>query len=45
MIAMRNDAKSIAVEDTGDKQVIDEAKIASLIAARSPELPVTAQNR
>ena len=37
MIAMRDDEKSIALEDTWEKRTIDEAEIASLIAARSPE--------
>ena len=37
MIAMRDDEMSIALEDTWEKRTIDEAEIASLIAARSPE--------
>ena len=37
MIAMRDDEKSIALEDTWENRTIDEAEIASLIAARSPE--------
>jgi hypothetical protein len=37
MIAMRDDEKSIAVEDTWEKRTIEEAEIASLIAARSPD--------
>ncbi|MEG8015275.1 hypothetical protein [Sphingomonas sp. 22R3R2A-7] len=37
MIAMRDDEKSIVVEDTWDKRTIDEGEIASLIAARSPD--------
>ena len=37
MIAMRDDEKLIALEDTWDKRTIDETEIASLIAARSPE--------
>jgi len=37
MIAMRDDEKSIAVEDTWENRTIGEAKIASLIAARSPD--------
>jgi len=37
MIAMRDDEKSIAVEDTWENRTIDEAGIASLIAARSPD--------
>jgi hypothetical protein len=37
MIAMRDDEKSIAVEVTWEKRTIQEAEIASLIAARSPD--------
>ena len=37
MIAMRDDEKSIALEDTWENRTIDEAEVASLIAARSPE--------
>ena len=37
MIAMRDDEKSIVVEDTWDTRTIDEVEIASLIAARSPD--------
>jgi hypothetical protein len=36
MIAMRDDEKSIVVEDTWGKRTIDEAEVATLIAARSP---------
>jgi hypothetical protein len=38
LIAMRDDEKSIAVEDTWEKRTIEEAEIASLIAARSPDV-------
>ncbi len=44
MIAMRDDEKSIAVEDTWDNRTIDEAEIASLIAARSPASTANAQD-
>jgi len=37
MMAMRDDEKLIAVEDTWESRTIDEAEIASLIAARSPD--------
>jgi len=37
MIAMRDDEKLIVVEDTWESRTIDEAEIASLIAARSPD--------
>ena len=37
MIAMRDDDNSIVVEDTWENRTIDEAEIASLIAARSPD--------
>lgn len=37
MIAMRDDEKSIKLEDTWENRTIDEAEIASLVAARSPE--------
>jgi hypothetical protein len=37
MIAMRDDEKSIAVEDAWQNRKIDEAEIASLVAARSPD--------
>jgi hypothetical protein len=36
MIAMRDDEKSIAVEDTWENRTINEAET-SLIAARSPD--------
>jgi hypothetical protein len=42
MIAMRDDEKSIAVEDTWENRTIEEDEIASLIAARSPDLDATA---
>ena len=42
MIAMRDDEKSIAVEDTWANRTIEEDEIASLIAARSPDLDATA---
>jgi hypothetical protein len=35
MIAMRDDEKSIAVEDTWENRTIDETEIATPIAARS----------
>jgi len=41
MIAMRDDEKSIVVEDTWDKRTIDEAEIALLIVARSPDPEAT----
>jgi len=37
MIAMRDDETSIVVEDTWDRRTINEAEVASLIAARSPD--------
>lgn len=37
MIAMRDDENSIVVEDTWESRTIDEAEIASLIDARSPD--------
>jgi hypothetical protein len=37
MIAMRDDENSIVVEDTWENCTINEAKIASLIDARSPD--------
>lgn len=42
MIAMRDDEKSIAVEDTWENRTIDEVEIASLIASRSPDPDTTA---
>jgi hypothetical protein len=44
MIAMRDDEKSIAVEDTWENRTIDETEIASLIAARSPDPAAAAQD-
>ncbi|RXD02553.1 hypothetical protein EQZ23_18210 [Sphingomonas sp. UV9] len=44
MIAMRDDEKSITVEDTWESRTIDEAEIASLIAARSPDPTATAHD-
>ncbi|MES3045413.1 hypothetical protein [Sphingomonas faeni] len=44
MIAMRDDEKSIAVEDAWENRTIDEAEIASLIAARSPDPAATSQD-
>lgn len=37
MIAMRDDENSIVVEDTWENRTINEAEIASLIDARSPD--------
>ena len=37
MIAMRDDENSIVVEDTWGNRAINEAEIASLIDARSPD--------
>lgn len=45
MIAMRDDEKSIGVEDTWENRTIDEAEIASLIAARSPDSAASAPDK